>query len=72
MQKIYKDAELCWKSKELADLSDILETLQEEKRLRKSDIRRMASSLGVPKQINGNMVRLQTLLENVLQVFDSP
>ena len=29
----------------------------------------MASSLGVPNKISGNTVRLQTLLENVMQVF---
>ena len=29
----------------------------------------MATSLGVPHRINGDIVRLQTLLENVMQVF---
>ena len=53
----------------IADLSDILETLQEEKKLRKTDIRRMASLLGVPNRIDGKTVRLQTLLDNVLRVF---
>ena len=58
-----------WMGVHIAILNDILERLQEEKKLRKTDIRRMASSLGVPNKINGNTVRLQTLLENVMQVF---
>ena len=29
----------------------------------------MASSLGVPQKIDGDMVQVQTLLENVVQVF---
>ena len=53
----------------IANLSDILERLQEEEKPSQTEIRRMASSLGVPQKIDGDMVELQTLVENVVQAF---
>jgi hypothetical protein len=53
----------------IADLSDVLQKLNTQQRPNKSELRKMAKSLGLPQRQDQLNIDVQTLLQNVQRAF---